>query len=494
MNWMTSIPWLELAILTPLLGAVLLAGVREREYSRHWALVFTGFSLIFAIQAWVAFDTRDHLTEFPVWDLTNRLFGRDSQNHASFAIDNMSAPLLCGTALIHFLTALITLRTKMRRFSFSMSLFSEALNLAIFSCQAPWLIITLVCLTTVPPYLELRARKKPTRVFVSHMVLFMVLLVLGWSLAEAELRETVHSNWAIVPLLAAIFIRAGIIPLHCWMTDLFEHATFGTALLYVLPMPAAYIAVRLVLPIGTEWMLWCIGLVALITAVYAAGMSLVQKEARRYFCYLFLSHSALIFVGLDSLSSVALTGSLCVWISVLLALGGFGLTLRSLEARRGRVSLAAFQGGYEHTPSLAVCFLLTGLASVGFPGTIGFLGTEMLVDGAVQSYVYVGVAVAIAGALNGIAVVKAYFRLFTGGRHTANVPLGMGWRERFSVLGLAALILGGGLMPNLSVLPRYEAAKEILEHRRRTFRISGPDESFRAKAEDLTIDAVKAPH
>jgi ABC-type dipeptide/oligopeptide/nickel transport system ATPase component len=34
---------------------------------------------------------------------------------------------------------------------------------------------------------------------------------------------------------------------------------------------------------------------------------------------------------------------------------------------------------------LAVCFLLTGLASVGFPGTLGFVGSEMLVDGAVEA-------------------------------------------------------------------------------------------------------------
>ena len=88
---------------------------------------------------------------------------------------------------------------------------------------------------------------------------------------------------------------------------------------------------------------------------------------------------------------------------------------------------------------LAVCFLLTGLASVGFPGTFGFLGTELLVDGAVQAYPYVGVAVVIAAALNGIAVVQAYFRLFTGTRHVTSVPLEIGMRERIAVLTLAAL-------------------------------------------------------
>ena len=60
---------------------------------------------------------------------------------------------------------------------------------------------------------------------------------------------------------------------------------------------------RLVLPIAPDWVLQSIGLVSLATAVYAAGMALVQREARRFFCYIFLSHSALVLVGLESLDA-----------------------------------------------------------------------------------------------------------------------------------------------------------------------------------------------
>lgn len=63
------------------------------------------------------------------------------------------------------------------------------------------------------------------------------------------------------------------------------------------------------------------------------------------------------------------------------------------KGARGGLSLTDFKGLYEHTPALAVCFLLTGLASVGFPGTLGFIGTELLVDGVVEAYPYIGIAV-----------------------------------------------------------------------------------------------------
>ena len=149
----------------------------------------------------------------------------------------------------------------------------------------------------------------------------------------------------------------------------------------------------------------------------------------------------------------------------MLSLGGFGLTLRALEARFGRVSLTDYHGLYEHSPSLAVFFLLTGLASVGFPGTIGFISVELLVDSAVNANLYVGIAVVTASALNGIAVVRAYFLLFTGARHVSTVSLGTGLRERIGVLTLSALILAGGIFPQPGVTDRHRAAVEILEDR-----------------------------
>ena len=97
--------------------------------------------------------------------------------------------------------------------------------------------------------------------------------------------------------------------------------------------------------------------------------------------------------------------------------------------------------------------------------TFGFLGTELLVDGAVEVYPQVGIAVVIAAALNGIAVVQVYFRLFTGTRYASSVPLGIRRRERFAVLTLAALILGGGLLPQPGVASRHHAATAILQQR-----------------------------
>ena len=454
------LPWLELAILLCLVGGILVGRFRNPHIARNWSLVFSGLALLSATGAWLDFDYLDADQADDTFHLLYHLSGREL-----LIIDELSAPLLPLAALLYFLVPLATLQTKVRRFSFAWNLISEGILLALYSCKEPIGIIGLLAIGTIPPYLELRDRGKPTHVYIIHMTLFVLLMIVGWTFAEIRGADGHHTLWVIIPLLGAILVRSGIAPFHCWMTDLFEHASFGTALLFVTPMAGAYAAVRLVMPIAPFWVLKSIGFASLFTAVYAAGMALIQTEARRFFCYLFLSHSALVLVGLEIVTPMALTGALCVWLSIGMSLGGFGLTLRALEARRGRLSLTHFHGLYEHTPELAMCFALTGLASVGFPGTVGFVGTELLVDGAVEAYRYIGVAVVIAGALNGLALVKTYFVLFTGTRYASAVSLRIRQRERFAILLLSALILAGGIYPQPGITSRHRAVEALMKER-----------------------------
>jgi NADH-quinone oxidoreductase subunit M len=453
-------PWLELSVALPLLGALFVSRLRTSEDEYRWSLFFQVMTLVTTLCAWQDFESLHVMRADDRWHFLQRIFGRPI-----LVVDELSAPLLALAALQFLLTTFATLRTKVKRFSFVSALVSESLVIATFSCQEPWVVIGLLAVATLPPFFELRARGRPTRVYAIHMALFVALMVAGWSYVAWEGASQVHSLWAVIPLLGAVFIRSGICPAHCWMTDLFEHATLGTALLFTTPMTGAYFAVRIVLPVASEWVLHSIGVISLVTAVYAGGMALVQREARRFFCYLFLSHSAMVLVGMELVTPIGLTGALCVWLSVGLSLLGFGLVLRALEARRGRLFLRDFQGLYDHTPTLAVCFALTGLASVGFPGTIGFVGMELLVDGAVEAYPYIGATVVVAAALNGIAIVQVFFRLFTGTRHVSSVSLGIGRREQIAVLCTAALMVVGGLVPQPGVATRYRAAIELLRYR-----------------------------
>lgn len=453
-------PWIELSIVLPLAGAGCVDRLRDSNNAYRWSIVFSGLTFACALMAALGFYFQLTPPIGERWTL-----GFSGLDRAFPVVDELSAPMIPAVALLHLLTFVASARTKMRRVSFAWMLVGASIGLATFSCKEPRILVSLLVLGTLPPFGELISRGKSIRVFALHMALFAGLLGLGWYLVETGGGRSSRTSWGMVALLAAILLRGGAVPVHCWVTDLFERLSFAGALMFVAPITGVYATFRLVLPYAPDWVLQSIGLVSLTTAVYAAAMAVVQREARRFFSYLFLSNASLVLIGLELHNTFSLTGALGLWFSVTLSLGGFGLSIRALESRFRRLTLADYHGLYDQSPALALCFLLTGLASVGFPGTLGFVSTELLVDGAIEANPWVGLAVVLATALNGIAVVRAYFLLFTGTRHSATVSLEITTRERFAVLTLAALILGGGLYPQPGVTTRHHAAEAILRDR-----------------------------
>jgi NADH-quinone oxidoreductase subunit M len=215
-------------------------------------------------------------------------------------------------------------------------------------------------------------------------------------------------------------------------------------------------------------MLRVIAVLALGTAVYGAALALVQTSARRACGYLFMSQSALVMAGLDCTSATALAGGLLVWLSAGLAFTGLARAVLVLEARRGRLDLTTYHGGYQRMPVLAIAFLAMGLACTGFPGTLGFVGQELLVDGAVDAFPVMGFAVVLASALTGLAVLRMYFSLFCGrpevGMHPS-LRLGLKAREAWTFVALVAALVGLGVAPRALVDSRLDASDDLLRQR-----------------------------
>jgi NADH-quinone oxidoreductase subunit M len=449
-------PWLLIAVLAPLASALWLRFRGHQVPGPQLALCACGVSLVAAGAAWIESIARGGGNFYDPLDPAVWL-GRAPL----LEIDSLSAPLLPLVSLLYLLTMLATLRTMSSKFSASNILISAALLLATLACKQPWIIALLMAAGTLPPALELWSTGKPLRIFALHMGLFIALLLAGLTLLTFDKDSTL----AIVLLMAAVLIRSGIVPMHIWIAELFEHASLTTALLFVTPLVGAYATMRIVLPIAPEWVLRGITILSVLTAIYAAGMALVQVKARRFFSYLFLSHASLVFVGLETATALGLTGALCAWLSISLSMTGFGLTLRSIEARTGPIRLDQYHGLYEHIPRLAALFLVTGLASIGFPGTAGFVGGELLVEGAVQVFPLMGAVVVIVAALNGIAVLAVYFRIFTGIRNPVSIDLGARPLERIAIGVLIALIIGVGLYPQPVVRSRFNAATKLVNQR-----------------------------
>ena len=188
-------------------------------------------------------------------------------------------------------------------------------------------------------------------------------------------------------------------------------------------------------------------------------MACVQHEVRRFYAHLALSQTSMVLFAVMLHTSNGLTAALCLWISTTLSLAGLALSVRSLEARFGALSLREHHGYYEQVPGLAICFLITGLASVGFPGTIGFVPMELLISGSIDQGLGISLTLAFAAMLNGIAIMRAYFALFTGRRPTTSVSLQVTPTEHLGIIIIALVVFLGGWFSPSVVASRHRVAE-----------------------------------
>ena len=193
------------------------------------------------------------------------------------------------------------------------------------------------------------------------MALFVGPLWLGWSAVTLEGRSVSPAS----PVdghsaAAAILVRCGTVPAHCWVTDWSEHASPGIALLFVVPLSGVYAAVRLVLPIGLGWVLQSdrptvAGLLRSTPPVWRPSWPRNSAILRPSLPQPLVS----VLVGLELHTELSLTASLCpVVFRLSCHWAVFGLTSRALGGRQAVGSRSPIiTVCTKHTPALlAVCF------------------------------------------------------------------------------------------------------------------------------------------
>lgn len=386
-------------------------------------------------------------------------------------IDTLSGALLPFAAGLWLLTVAVTPRAALDRRGLRRTALATLLTLTSFLTESG-VVLLLLSVASVWTFLSALAdpaHRYQRRVVAVYLGASTLLFAVGVGLlASPGVQNTRVESVAMWLIVAAALVRKGIVPFHAWVPEVFDHGRLGPAILFNAPQVGAYMTVVLIVPRASPEMLRTIALLALGTAVYGAALALVQRSARRACGYLFMSQSALVMAGLDCTSVTALAGGLLVWLSAGLGVAGLARTVLVLEARRGRLDLTSYHGGYDRMPLLAITFLAMGLACTGFPGTLGFIGQELLVDGAVESFPVMGFAVVIASALTGLAVLRMYFSLFCGRADVLAHPslrLGLTPREAWTFVALVIALIGLGVVPRPLVDSRFDASAEILRLR-----------------------------
>ncbi len=391
---------------------------------------------------------------------------------AILRIDTLSAVLLPFASGLWLLTVAVTPRAALDRGGLRRTALATLITLASFLTESA-VVLLLLSVASVWTFLSALAdpaHQYQRRVVAAYLGFSTLLFGLGVVLLIGPgVQNTTIETAGMWLIVIAALVRKGIVPFHAWVPEVFDQGRLGPAILFSAPQIGAYMTVVLIVPRASPDMLRMIAILALGTAVYGAALALVQTSARRACGYLFMSQSALVMAGLDCTSASALAGGLLVWLSAGLAFAGLARCVLVLETRRGRLDLTTYHGGYERMPLLAISFLAMGLACTGFPGTLGFVGQELLVDGAVDVFPVMGFAVVLASALTGLAVLRMYFSLFCGRSDPlahSGLRFGLTRREAWTFVALVIALVGFGVAPRPLVDSRFAASDEILRLRR----------------------------
>jgi NADH-quinone oxidoreductase subunit M len=248
--------------------------------------------------------------------------------------------------------------------------------------------------------------------------------------------------------------KAPVFPFHTWLPDALLEGPIGMAVVLAGLKLGTFGFMRFSIPLLPEAsksqtvvsVMMTLGLAAIL---YGAIIALMQPDLRRLLAYSSISHLGFIVIGLFALNYQGLQGSLLTMINLGFSTAGLFFIAGFLYTRQQTTQLQAFGGMAKHTPLLATFFLLIGLASIGLPGTNGFVGEFLILLGAFQAHWMYG-SIAVLGVILGAAYFLWYYeRAILGpvGKAVRETIGDLHPREMVIAIALSVMILWIGLYP-----------------------------------------------
>jgi NADH-quinone oxidoreductase subunit M len=249
-------------------------------------------------------------------------------------------------------------------------------------------------------------------------------------------------------------------PVHTWLPDAHVQApTAGSVILAgVLLKLGGYGFVRFSLPMFPEasaQLVWLVFGLSLVAIVYTSLVALVQNDMKKLIAYSSVAHMGFVTIGTFAFNRQGLEGALVVMLSHGLVSGALFLCVGVVYDRLHSREIGRYGGLANNMPGYALLFMVFTMASVGLPGTSGFVGEFLALVGAYEANSWVA-AVATTGIILGAAyMLWLYWRIVFGTSRNADAAAmpDLSLREWASLAPIAAAVLWMGVYPESFMAP-----------------------------------------
>jgi NADH-quinone oxidoreductase subunit M len=476
-------PILSCILFLPLLGAAVLWLLEDEDMIRSSALAValvelacSLFVLLRFVPETAAMQFVEHVRWIPALGISYHL-----------GVDGISVLFIGLTA---FLTVLVvvysfdTVRHQVKLYMMCL-LALETTTMGVFISLDLILFFVFWELMLIPSYFLIKLwgggaeRHYAALKFVLYTLLGSVFMLVGIALLNinfhqwASLHQTDHPySFDLLELLTVpipmsqqvlIFwlmflgfaFKAPVFPFHTWLPDALLEGPIGMAVVLAGVKLGTFGFIRFSIPLlpdasQSQSVVMVVVVLGLCAILYGAWMALIQPDFRRLLAYSSISHLGFVVVGLFALNYQGLQGSLLTMINLGFSTAGLFFIAGFLYSRQQTTHLSAFGGMAKQAPRLAAFFLIIGLASIGLPGTNGFVGEFLILLGAFKANWWFG-AVAVLGVIFGAAYFLWYYeRAMLGplGKAVRATMSDLQAREMVIAVSLSIMILWIGLYPS----------------------------------------------
>jgi NADH-quinone oxidoreductase subunit M len=309
-------------------------------------------------------------------------------------------------------------------------------------------------------------------------LLMLVAIITFWNLAGANSFGWDHL--ALQPLtprtqlflalafLSAFAVKSALVPFHTWLPDAQEAAPTFAAVTIGFKV-GAYGILRFVLPFFPAGLAWApvrntLLVLALIGILYGAFVALAQRDLKRVISYSSISHLGFIMLGTMAFTTHGAEGAAMSIVNSSLTTCALFLLAGMLEERTGSTELAQFGGLATRAPFFGMALTVAMLATIGLPGTSGFVAEWMVLFGTFLSkpthtlFATAGVVVAAAYGLRAVQ----HLLFGPAGARSAEMTDCSG-RERLALGLVLAAIVALGIAPAPVLRPLAMGTNAVLE-------------------------------